>query len=228
VLDHGAGGAVDLSYQTEWLPTTRHVFEAAEQVGFGVNADINDGNPLGMGMGTACIYKGVRVTASTAYLTDPPQNLTIVSNAQVQKIILEGKVAVGVQTIDGRRFSARKEVVISGGALNSPQILLLSGIGPSDELKKHGVPVLHELPQVGQNLRDHCFSTAGIVIKKDHDKSFKQSPSPMGWFQVPAVLNSEEFKELPKTMQEYLRKPNVPNWEIATVSLKKHYCTRGC
>lgn len=216
-LEHGIGGAVDVSYQDEWLPTTRNVLKAAEEVGFGVNPDVNNGNPIGMGVGTVCIYKGTRVTSSSAYLTNPPSNLTIISDAHIEKIVLEGKVAVGVQTIDGQRFAARKEVIISAGALNSPQILLLSGIG-SDGLQKHNIPVLHELPQVGKNLQDHCFSTAGIIIKKDHDKSFKQSPSPMGWFQVPAVLRSEEFKALPKEMQEYLRKPNVPSWEMATVS----------
>jgi choline dehydrogenase-like flavoprotein len=209
---------VDVSYQEEWLPTTRHVFKAAEEVGFGVNPDVNNGNPIGMGIGTVCIYKGIRVTSSSAYLSRPPCNLTVIPDAHVEKIILEGNVAAGVKLADGRRFRAKKEVIISGGALNSPQILLLSGIGPSNELKKHEISVLHELPQVGQNLQDHCFSTAGIIIKKDHDKSFKQSPSPMGWFQVPAVLASEEFKALPLDMQQYLRRSNVPSWEMATVS----------
>lgn len=202
----------------EWLPTTRDVFQAAEQVGFGINPDVNSGNPIGLGVGTICIYQGARITSSTAYLKNPPGNLTIVCNAHVEKVVLDGKVAVAVQTVDGRRYDARKEVIISGGALNSPQILLLSGIGPVDKLQKHGILIQHELPQVGENLQDHCFSAAGIVIKKDHDKAFKQSPTPMGWLQVPAVLNSDEFKGLPRAMQEYLQKSNVPNWEVATVS----------
>ncbi|KAI1846697.1 hypothetical protein JX266_007270 [Neoarthrinium moseri] len=214
--DHGIGGAVDVSYQDEWLPTTRDVFDAASQVGFGINADVNNGNPIGMGIGTACIYKGIRVTASSAYIAKSPKNLTVVPNAQVERIVMKGDVAVGVQTIDGRRYGARKEVIISSGALNSPQILLLSGIGPSDELQKHGLPTLHELRQVGKNLQDHCFSTLGIVIKKDHGKSFKQNPTPMGWFQVPAVLESNEFQVLPQEIQQFLSKANVPNWELAT------------
>ncbi|KAI0125603.1 hypothetical protein BJ170DRAFT_439566 [Xylariales sp. AK1849] len=214
--DHSTEGAVDVSYQTEWLPTTRNVFEAADQVGFGVNADVNNGNPIGMGIGTGCVYKGIRITSSSAYLKNPPGNLTIIPNAHIEKIILNGKVAAGVQTIDGRRFTARQEVIVSGGALNSPQILLLSGIGPPEELQKHGIAPLHELAQVGKNLQDHCLSTAGIIIKKDHDKAFRQSPTPMGWFKVPAILESDEFNALPREMQDYLQKPNVPNWELAT------------
>ncbi|KAH8676139.1 hypothetical protein BX600DRAFT_508317 [Xylariales sp. PMI_506] len=214
--DHGIGGAVDISYQENWLPTTRDVFVAADQVGFGVNPDVNSGKPIGMGIGTVCIYQGTRVTSSSAYLANPPRNLTIVSDAQIAKVILSNNVAVGVATIDGRQFMARKEVIVSGGALNTPQILLLSGIGPVDELKKTGIVASHDLPQVGRNLQDHCFSTAGIVIEKKHSESFKQSPSPMGWFQVPAVLQSQEFGDLPSNLQSFLQKPDVPNWEMAT------------
>lgn len=221
--EHGIGGAVDISYQDEWLPTTRNVFEAAQEVGFGVNPDVNNGNPIGMGIGTVCIYKGIRVTSSSAYLTNFPSNLTILPNTHIGKIIMKGKVAIGVQTADGQSFAARREVIISAGALNSPQILLLSGIGPAHELQKHDIATVHELPQIGKNLQDHCFSTAGIVIKKDHDKSFKQSPSPMGWFQVPAVLASEEFRALSTEKQEYLIKSNVPSWEMATVGQLKEF-----
>jgi choline dehydrogenase-like flavoprotein len=162
--DHGSGGPVDLSYQTEWLSTTRDVFNAASEAGLGINGDINNGNPLGMGLGPVCIYKGIRVTSASAYLANPPANLQIVTDALVDKIILENKAAKGVQTADGRYFKARNEVVICGGTLNSPQILLLSGIGPVDELNKHGIKIQHELPQVGRNLMDHCFSMAGLVV----------------------------------------------------------------
>ncbi|ORY66063.1 glucose-methanol-choline oxidoreductase-like protein [Pseudomassariella vexata] len=215
--EHGTGGgAVDLSYQEDWLPTTHDVFAAAQEVGYKINEDVNNGSPIGIGIGPVSLYKGVRVSSSSAYLANPPANLTVVAHAQVAKVIIEGQTAIGVQTTDGRQFNARKEIILSGGAINTPQILLLSGIGPSDELSKHGITTAHNMPQVGKNLRDHCFSTAGIVIKKTHDKTFKQSPTPMGWFQIPAVLGSEEFEALPVATQNYLRKPNIPNWEMAT------------
>ncbi|KAI4598546.1 hypothetical protein KJ359_002957 [Pestalotiopsis sp. 9143b] len=117
--EHGIGGAVDVSYQDEWLPTVKDIFKAADQVGFGVNPDVNNGNPIGVGMGMACIYKGVRVTSSSAYLSKPPGNLTIIASAHVAKIILSGKIAQGVETTDGQRFAAKKEVIVSGGAINT-------------------------------------------------------------------------------------------------------------
>ncbi|KAK8138560.1 FAD/NAD(P)-binding protein [Apiospora sp. TS-2023a] len=216
--DHGGGGKIDLSYQKDWLPTTDDVFRAAEEVGLGINPDVNNGSPIGMGIGTACIYKGTRVTSASAYLSSPPSNLVVVTNALAEKIIFERDVAVGVKVASGPQFRARKEVIISGGAINSPQLLLLSGLGPEQELRKHGIPRVLNCPQVGRNLQDHCFSTAGIVIKKDSTATppLQQSPSPMDWFQLPAVLSSREFQALPLPMQNYLRRPLVPNWEMAT------------
>ncbi|KAK6842007.1 FAD/NAD(P)-binding protein [Apiospora arundinis] len=171
---------------------------------------------IGMGIGTACVYNGVRVTSASAYLSNPPGNLTIVTNALVEKIVFEGNMAVGVQIVSGSRFRARKEIIISGGTINSPQLLLLSGVGPEGELRKHGIDCIIDLPQVGRNLQDHCFSTAGIVIKKGCDTVSRQSPSPMGWFQLQAVLDSDEFRTLPPQMQAYLKRPLVPSWEMAT------------
>ncbi|KAK7951384.1 uncharacterized protein PG986_007112 [Apiospora aurea] len=214
--DHGRGGAVDLSYQDEWLSTTHDVFKAAEEVGFGINPDVNNGSPIGMGIGTACIYKGVRVTSASAYLSGAPANLTIAADAMVQRVLSEDNVAVGVQVASGPRYRARKEVIISGGAINSPQLLLLSGVRPEEELRRHGMPRVLDLSQVRRNLQDHCFSTAGIVIKKGSGRMLKQIPSPMGWFRVPAVLNSEEFQALPLQTQRCLRRPLVPSWEMAT------------
>ena len=216
--DHGVGGPVDLSYQEAWLPTTRSVFHAAAEVGFAVNPDVNRGDPMGMGIGPCCIYNGTRVTSASAYLSQAPDNLAIECDSLVSRIRFEAKRAVGVETIAGRCFGARKEVVIAGGAINSPQLLMLSGVGPVDQLEGHGIAVVQESPQVGQNLQDHCFSTAGLVIRKDHSESFQQIPTPMGWFQVPAVLQSDEFRALPRQRQEFLRKPRVPSWELATAS----------
>lgn len=129
------------------------IFVAAEETGLPINRDVNSGNSIGMGMASVCIYRGQRVTAANAYLSHKHPNLTIVTDALVAKVFFEGKRAIGVKTNDGREFMAHKEVVLSGGALNTPQILLLSGIGPADELAKHGVPVVLDLPNVGKNLQ---------------------------------------------------------------------------
>lgn len=192
------------------------MFRAAEQVLGRVNPDVNSGDPIGMGIGTQCVHNNARVTASSSYLANHPSNLTVITAAHVAKVLLDGKTAKGVRTVDGREFTARQEVIVSGGALSSPQLLLLSGIGPVDELTKHGIELQHELPQVGQNLQDHCASTVGIFINKI-DESPEQKPSPMGWFKIPAAMNYPEFADLPADVQKFLKLPTIPLWELCTV-----------
>lgn len=208
----------------------------------GNNLDVNSGNPIGMGMGAACLYKGARTTAY-AYLEGVSTNLEIVTDAPIAKIILDDKTAKGVRTIDGRDFLASKEVIISSGALNSPQILMLSGIGNKTELSKHNIELLHELPHVGKNLQDHCFAPVTIIqkpgtneraafhsdekameaAKAQHAKdgtgplSTLYSSTPMGWFKSEEALQSQEFKDLPQEIQTQISKPTVPTFEIATV-----------
>ena len=158
------------------------IFVAAEQSGLTTNQDVNSGDPLGMGMGSVCIHESRRLTASIAYLSQPPSNLTIYTDSAVAKVLLTGQKATGVRTTDGRIFYSEKEVIISGGAINTPQIFMLSGVGPKEELEKHGIPILHDLPQLGKNLQDHCFSSIGIVMEKDLNTitGAQQSPTPMG------------------------------------------------
>jgi choline dehydrogenase-like flavoprotein len=220
IEDHSTKGNVSLTYGEEWLPDVGDVFIAAEQVGHRINQDVNDGDPIGMGMGSVCIAKDVRATSSSAYLSRPPPNLKILINAPVARVLLDNKRAIGVEMIDGRRLLTKKEVVLSGGALNTPQILKLSGIGPANELKKHGISLIHELSQVGENLQDHCFSTVGIVLDKDMSLApgpENQSPTPMGWFKLPSVESSQEFQQLPARVKQHMQKPTVPAMEIATV-----------
>jgi hypothetical protein len=197
------------------------IFVAAEQSGLKTNQDVNSGDPLGMGIGSVCIYEGRRLTASIAYLSQPPSNLTICTDSTVAKILFAGQKATGVKTIDGRIFYSEKEVIISGGAINTPQILMLSGVGPKEELEKHGIPILHYLPQLGNNLQDHCFSTIGIVMGKDSNTiaEAQQSPTPMGLFDLPSVRSSQEYEILPKQTKEFLSSPTIPIIEIATVGM---------
>ncbi|KAI1633044.1 glucose-methanol-choline oxidoreductase-like protein [Biscogniauxia mediterranea] len=216
--DHGKEGNVDVSYQDKWLDVCSDLFVAAEETGLGVNPDVNSGNPIGMGIGPVCIHNGIRITSSLAYLQDVPSNLTIMTNTQVEKVLIEGHVAQSIKTIDGHVFKARKEIVLAAGALNSPQILLLSGIGSQEHLNQHGISIIKNLPGVGKNLQDHCFGVAAIVVKKESGQDFQQSPTPMGWFKVPSLVKSEEFKELPVDTQKYLNQADVPNWEFAALT----------
>ncbi|KAH7034753.1 GMC oxidoreductase-domain-containing protein [Microdochium trichocladiopsis] len=229
--DHGTTGAVDVSYQEDWFDICKDLFTAAEQTpGFdGVNPDVNSGDPIGMGIGTLCVYGGSRITSASAYgLHAPAENLTVVTDELIEKVIFEQQpggsgesIAVGVRSVSGKEWCAIKEVVICGGAINTPQLLMLSGVGPREQLERHGIKVVNDLSQVGRNLQDHCFSTAGIVIKKRPGESElgpKKFASPMGWFKLPAVHASKEFQELPRETREFLERPHVPNWEIAALT----------
>jgi hypothetical protein len=185
-----------------------------------LNASVTlQGDPLGMGIGSVSIYEGQRLTASIAYLSQPPSNLTISTDSTVAKVFFARQKATGVKTTDGRIFYSEKEVIVSRGAINTPQILMLSGVGPKEELEKHAIPILHDLPQLGKNLQDHCFSSVGIVMEKDPNTiaGAQQSPTPMGWFDLPSVRCSREYETLPTETKEFMSNPTIPIIEIATV-----------
>jgi choline dehydrogenase-like flavoprotein len=169
-------------------------------------------------MGATSIYKGQRLTSATAYLANAPPNLTIIPDTLVSNVLFDGNKAIGVRAISGACFYGSKEVIISGGAINTPQLLLLSGIGPVEELQKHSIPVIKDLPMVGNNLQDHCFASIGIAVKSEGEPEIRQSPSPMGWAKLPSILESVEYRNLPLETREFLLKTTTPIFEICTVS----------
>lgn len=195
------------------------IFVAAAQAGLPSNEDVNSGNPIGMGMGTVSITPtGRRLTAADAYLQHVPSNLTIAAKTTIRRVLLENKRAIGVDTLSGKAYRARCEVVLSGGAINTPQLLFLSGVGPADELSRHGIEQVQELEMVGQNLQDHCFSAMGIVLDQKADTNVaSQSPSPMGWFKLPNVADTQECIGLPEKIRKHRLRATVPDFEIATV-----------
>lgn len=136
------------------------LIKAAGQVGINYTNDYNGATQDGIGMTQATIRKGRRMSTAFCYL-DPArsrQNLTIQANALTECLLLEGKKCVGVRfTVNGKKQEARanREVIVSTGSINSPQLLELSGIGQPEILKAHGIEVRHELKGVGENLRDH-------------------------------------------------------------------------
>jgi choline dehydrogenase-like flavoprotein len=219
-------GSVDLTYGDAWMANVGDVFVAAEQAGLPLNQDVNSGNPIGIGMGTVSITPaGQRLTAADAYLGHVPKNLTITKDTIVSRVIIENKQAVGIDTVSGKGYGARREVILSGGAINTPQLLLLSGVGPADELGRHKIKQLHELPMVGQNLQDHCFSGMGVVLDRTPDTSVvSQSPSPMGWFKLPHIADTQECVELPEHIRKHRLRATVPDFEIATVCDHNNSC----
>ena len=134
--------------------------QAGLQAGFRHNTDFNGADQEGVGMYQVTHKAGERWSAAKGYLTPNRgrSNLTVITNAHTTRILLKGKRAVGVEYVqDGvtQQLTADKEVLLCAGALQSPQILLLSGIGPKDHLLEMGIAVLHELPGVGLHLHDH-------------------------------------------------------------------------
>ncbi len=166
---HGAGGPLhvsDLSYRN---PAVEAFVEAAVQAGFERNSDFNGETQEGVGPYQVFQKDGRRYNAARAYLqVSPSPNLVIYADAQAQRILFEGRQAIGVvyrQSGAEQRLHARREIVLCGGAFGSPQLLMISGIGPAEHLKSRGIEVLCDSPGVGDNLQDHCDYTANLRAK---------------------------------------------------------------
>jgi choline dehydrogenase-like flavoprotein len=153
---HGTGGPLNVAEVRSPHLVSLAFVEAAVQAGYPRNADFNGVTQEGVGLYQVTQKNGRRWSAARAYL-DPAAgraNLAVVTGAHARRLLLEGKACAGVETTRGA-FRARKETILAGGAFGSPQLLLLSGIGPREELARHGIEPRHELPGVGQNLQDH-------------------------------------------------------------------------
>jgi choline dehydrogenase len=160
---NGQGGPLWVSRGPPGDPIYKAFLQGGAQAGFPVTRDFNGFQQEGVGPYHLTIRDGERWSASAAYLrpiagTRP--NLTIVSNAHAGRIIIENKTAVGVEFSAGpgrpsQSVFAAREVLLCGGAFQSPQLLLLSGIGPADDLRKLGIAVVQDAPDVGRNLQDH-------------------------------------------------------------------------
>ncbi|MCX2695955.1 choline dehydrogenase [Ochrobactrum chromiisoli] len=140
-------------------PLFKAFVDAGKQAGFEVTDDYNGEKQEGFGPMEQTIHNGRRWSAANAYLKPALKrpNVKLVKGL-ARKIVMEGKRAVGVEIEAGRSFStirARREVIIAASSINSPKLLMLSGIGPAAQLKEHGIEVLADRPGVGQNLQDH-------------------------------------------------------------------------
>jgi choline dehydrogenase len=158
---HGADGPIPVRRfrRDEWLPPQVAFVEACHDLGFAECPDLNTPEAEGVGPIPLNNYEGIRWGTHLGYV-DPARhrlNLTIRSRCFVQHVLFDGRRAVGLAiSTGGERHTVHgDEIVLCAGAVGSPQLLLLSGVGPADQLRAAGVPVTHELPGVGQNLRDH-------------------------------------------------------------------------
>ncbi|WP_416401459.1 GMC family oxidoreductase [Alicycliphilus denitrificans] len=157
---HGRGGPLNVMDLRSPNRFSAVFVDAAVQAGHARNDDFNGPEQEGVGLYQVTHRNGERYSAAKAYLTPhlSRPNLQVITGAQATRILFEGRRAVGVEYRQGgqqQQVLARREVLLSAGALLSPQLLMLSGVGPADELQRHGIGVLHHLPGVGRNLHDH-------------------------------------------------------------------------
>jgi choline dehydrogenase len=166
---HGSSGELKVSALQEPHPASQAFVAAAVNAGITPNGDFNGPQQAGVGYVQLMIHRGIRSSAARSFLKPirDRKNLTVEINALVERIVITGKRATGVryeqngQTIE----ITAGEVILSAGTINSPQLLMLSGIGPVDELGKHGIAVTHPLPGVGQNLHDHVYVHVMAKVK---------------------------------------------------------------
>ncbi|MEY9929469.1 choline dehydrogenase [Catenulispora sp. GP43] len=170
--EHGATGPVRVEDLRSPHPLTARFLEACAALGVpGTQTAVTQ-------------HEGRRWSAADAYLKPARSrpNLVVHTGALATRVLFHDRRATGVRYLDGRRIAsvaARREVILCGGTVNTPQLLMLSGVGPADHLKRRGVKIVADLPEVGRNLRDHL--AAGIVVKAKNTKTLISGRTPAGF-----------------------------------------------
>lgn len=154
---HGRGGTLFVSNPRHRHPLTRAFVDAAQEAGLKANADFNGEEQEGVGFYQSTTHNGRRWSSAQAFLREAEsrRNLTILTERKVARITFEGNRATGVVLLDGTQYRADREVILSAGAIATPKILQLSGIGDAEHLSSLGIPVVADLPGVGENFQDH-------------------------------------------------------------------------
>ena len=176
---HGSNGPIPVRrhQREDWLPFQQVTYQAMVDAGSPEHPDVNHPEYTGVAPRVENNVNSKRMSVSTCYLNPNRHrlNLTVKGNAFVTKIVFAGKRAVGVEVESGgETFSVEgEEIVLSAGAVNSPQLLMVSGVGPADQLRSLGIGLVQDLPGVGQNLRDHV----AVVLELSTRDDFKYEPN---------------------------------------------------
>lgn len=169
---HGSGGPLHVLTGYRPHPLHESIVAAAQQTGLPLDPDYNDGEPDGVAYVQLTIKDGERHGTAAAYLRpvlDHP-NLTLLTDAHARRLLFDGERCTGVEWVRGGRVEhgrAGSEVVVCAGTIESPRLLMLSGIGPADELRGLGIEVLTDLPGVGNNLHDHLLSPVIVTAQRE-------------------------------------------------------------
>ncbi|HTY73050.1 MAG TPA: GMC family oxidoreductase N-terminal domain-containing protein [Actinomycetes bacterium] len=177
---HGVGGPLRVEDQRSPHPLTRAFLRAAIAEGLPLNDDVNGPEQDGVGLYQVTQRRGRRWSAASAYLRPTPPGLDLVTGALVTRVLFNHVQAVGVEYVrEGQSHHVyADEIVLAGGAVNSPQLLMLSGVGPAEHLREHGIGVVADLPGVGANLQDHLaagaiWRTTGTSDLYDHENALR-------------------------------------------------------
>lgn len=179
-------GLVGVKSQDELNPLNAAFLEAGQQAGHTLSEDVNGYAQEGVSRFEMSVEKGYRSSSARAYLHTQKKhtNLDVVTGIKVLRVVTKNGRATGVELFKGRKtqvVEARSEVVLSAGVFGTPQILMLSGIGPEDHLKQHGINIVHNSPMLGENLHDHL--EAHIQVETDKPVSLNKylKPHEMVW-----------------------------------------------
>jgi choline dehydrogenase len=174
-------GMVGVKTQQNLNPLNKAFLEAGQQAGHALTDDVNGFQQDGFSRFEMSVEDGFRSSSARAYLHSQPKrnNLKIITAARVNRVLVENGRAVGIEYTKGNKLEqvrASREVILSAGVFGTPQILLLSGIGPEAQLQKHSIAVVHESPMVGENLQDHL--EAHIQVETDQSVSLNRYLKP--------------------------------------------------
>lgn len=251
---HHVGGPIGVGTGSEWQGLVKLCLEAAMQIGLPLNTDHNDGEATGVSVAQMNVDRGVRRSSAAAFLGSEARskldNLVVVTKTICKRILFRDKTAVGVELLPAVAkpgdFEAqvtihcKKEIVLSAGTFETPHVLLLSGVGPAADLAKHNIPLVHDSPYVGRNIRDHsAFSIEAVIdpsiaghnqllkdpvalaeARRQYDESQTGPLSVFGasavmvFARLPDLYTSPAFHTLPTATREFLAHPHRPSTEL--------------
>jgi choline dehydrogenase len=224
---HGGSGPLGVSDPRYINPLTPVFLDATQQAGFPRNEDFNGERQEGFGLYQTTTRNGQRSSSAEAYLKPVRhrKNLTVITKATASRVIFEnGKASAVVYSVAGKGGfceAARKEIILSGGSINSPQLLMLSGIGPSAQLQQHGIDVLVDLPGVGGNLQDHLDA---CILQQ-----CTQAPAPAMWPNRGGFYAHHWLKTNALMCSFILYQPNSMTTDaISYLALAIHYTPASC
>ncbi|KIX05549.1 uncharacterized protein Z518_06421 [Rhinocladiella mackenziei CBS 650.93] len=237
--DHGHNGPIHTGFPKVWEPTAMALVDVWLANGAKFNPDHNSGDPTGVSMVNSTAYNGVRSTSADA-LIGAPNNLHVMVNTEVSRVVFDGTRAVGITTFNDQTIYANNEIILCCGSLDTPRILMHSGIGPPSQLNSFNIPIWKANTNVGEHMKDHHHifisferaehtterhkyyknadlqAAARAQWEKDGSGPLSEYGCAMGigYLKLESIYNTPEFQNLPEKQKEFLQKPTIPHYEF--------------